>query len=254
MAVRDEYLAQKDWRDWQSMIDLLPINNDQVVLDLGCGPGTVSALLATHCARVIGIDREREYIETARRQAPQNCEFLQADLARTELLGIPQVSGIWASFSAAYFPDLEPVLRQWATYLEPGGWVALVDVEDLLTGHHPLPGDIRLGITAFMKDARLKGYYDFCMGQRLGEVCRSAGLEIITECSAPDLELAFDGPAPDDILHAWSQRFERMQGMQHYFGAERFGQITAAFLDMLASNNHYSSTGVKLVIAKRPAI
>lgn len=55
------------------------------ILDLGCGPGFYSTILARHAARVVGIDRNATLIRKARehreRHAIPNLEYVQADCA-----------------------------------------------------------------------------------------------------------------------------------------------------------------------------
>ena len=61
-------------------------------------------------------------------------------------------TGFWSSFTAAYFPDFGPVLASWLQLLRPGGWIALVEMDDLL-GHEPLTQTSRLMVDAFYEDA-----------------------------------------------------------------------------------------------------
>ncbi|MFQ6096458.1 MAG: class I SAM-dependent methyltransferase [Armatimonadota bacterium] len=46
------------------------VNEDDVVLEIGCEWGTTTALIAPHCKEVIGTDISRECIERARREHP----------------------------------------------------------------------------------------------------------------------------------------------------------------------------------------
>ena len=65
----DRYLAYADERG-RPFVDLLarvPAENPRVVVDLGCGPGNLTALLADRwrSARVTGVDSSPEMIEAA---------------------------------------------------------------------------------------------------------------------------------------------------------------------------------------------
>ncbi len=244
MNLLKEYLARDEWRDWEAMLDRLPIESGQSVLDLGCGPGLVSARLASLCERVVGIDQESSFLEYARRHCPSNCEFVNADIG--------PVSGLWSSFAAAYFPTFAPVLERWTSCVAPGGWLAIVEVDDLLDGHHPLSEEARNAFKEFMDHARSNDRYDFRMGRRLGGICRRLGLNVISETSWEDPELAFDGAAPPEILAAWTHRFERMHTMRTYFGAERFHRIADAFMNTISSPEHTSTASVTMVLARRP--
>ncbi len=248
----EEYLAQNQWRDWETMIRQLPIESGQTVFDLGCGPGLISARLAPHCSRVIGIDQEATFLDVARQHCPPNCEFVNANLTTLDASTLIPANGVWSSFTAAYFPSFSSVLERWVSCVTPGGWLAIVEVDDLLTGHNPLPADIKDTIKEFMNHARSIEQYDFCMGHRLGNICRTIGLQIISEHSWRDPELAFDGIATPAIQEAWSRRFDRMQGMKTYLGADRFQEISNAFLETISSSEHYSTSSIKMVLAKRP--
>jgi len=106
-----EYEAQDQWRDWDAMLKRLPIVRGQTVLDLGCGPGSVSARLAARATNVVGVDHNAEFISAARQRCPKNCAFLQADLRKLDVRIIPRGDGLWSSFTAAYFPDFSAVLK-----------------------------------------------------------------------------------------------------------------------------------------------
>ena len=103
------------------VFDALPPLAGQVVLDLGCAVGDQAALLAERGAYVIGIDG--------------NAEFREGEVRALDLDHPAQ--GIWSSFTAACLLDLPDVLASWRTHLQPGGWIALTEV-DHLCGHVPL--------------------------------------------------------------------------------------------------------------------
>jgi SAM-dependent methyltransferase len=230
MNLLAEYEAQDQWRDWDAMLKRLPIARGQTVFDLGCGPGSVSARLAARATNVVGVDHRT----------------LDARV-------FPRADGLWSSFAAAYFPDFSPVLKRWISCLSPRGWVALVEIDDLWRGHDPLPEDVRAALEEFEERLRAQGGYDSRMGRRLAAVCRDIGLTAISESRWNDAELAFNGPAPAEILAAWQRRFARLPAMKAYFGAERFDQIARAFLESISRPNHRSTVAVVMVQAERPS-
>jgi len=100
------------------------------ILDAGCGPGRVGAVLHDRGHHVVGVDADPELIAAAREDHP-GPEWIVADLADLDLAvaGIPEpfdaavVAGNVLAFVA---PGTEPdVLRGIAAHLTPGG-VALV--------------------------------------------------------------------------------------------------------------------------------
>ncbi|MFC6704529.1 class I SAM-dependent DNA methyltransferase [Flexivirga alba] len=91
------------------------------VLDVGCGPGTVTAYLAERGVDVSGVDLSPRMIDNARRLHPE-CRFAvgswtELDLAPASHGGI---LGWWSLFNLPR--DLVPqVLAHCATALKPGG-------------------------------------------------------------------------------------------------------------------------------------
>lgn len=96
------------------------------VVDLGCGPGELTAVLALRWpdAEVLGIDSSPEMIARARHleNSPQNLHFVQEDVRDW----IPE-SGTDVVVSNAvlqWVPNHHALLARWAAELEQGGWLA----------------------------------------------------------------------------------------------------------------------------------
>jgi ubiquinone/menaquinone biosynthesis C-methylase UbiE len=104
------------------------------LLDAGCGVGLeTSRLAAAHPhTRVVGLDRNAELLEIARRRGPQppNVQWLEADLAA---LDFPEASfdAIRTERVLMYLPDgaFERVLGELARLLCPGGRLALFELD-----------------------------------------------------------------------------------------------------------------------------
>ena len=100
------------------------------VLDLGCGPGSLTLLLARHCDTVIGIDADPAMIEAARSAAgaagvPVDWRVgssfdLESSLAPLDLVTIAR---------AFHWMDREATLCTLDTLIAPGGAIALVNTE-----------------------------------------------------------------------------------------------------------------------------
>jgi hypothetical protein len=140
------------------------------------------------------------------------------------------------------------VLSRWRELLVPGGWLALVEVDDLL-GHAPLSPDITEQVRAFYDESRKAAGYDFECGHRLADSMTRAGLRVVTERVLRDDELSFDGPAQAEVLTAWRERLNRMAGLKRFLAA-RFAEFESAFLAALASAHHRSNARVFAVIAR----
>ena len=57
------------------------LHNNASVLELGCGSGRLTRLLATQCKHVTGIDNSKEMLSHAQQNRPDNITYLRADMA-----------------------------------------------------------------------------------------------------------------------------------------------------------------------------
>jgi SAM-dependent methyltransferase len=243
-----QYERQERWRHWDDALMRIPLRAGQRILDLGCGVGQIAARFHRLGAQVIGVDGNEELLEAARTRYP-GVRFEKLDLGELTPASFGQVDGVWASFVAAYFPNLESAVGRWSDCVVPGGWVTLVEMDDLF-GHQPLPSSISDEINGFYASASAAGRYDFQCGHRLAGAAEGAGLTIIHEGTLADDELSFQGPAPTDVLETWRLRPQRMAGLKAFLGS-RFPQFERTFLHTLASPDHRSQTRVFIVVAQR---
>lgn len=103
------------------------------VLDLACGTGRHSVLLARRGAFVVGVDKTEVYLAEARRNARglANCLFARGDMRRLPFKGeFDAVMNIWTSFGyfAKYSDDIK-ALKGVQRSLKPGG-LFLIDLLD----------------------------------------------------------------------------------------------------------------------------
>ncbi|MEO8570866.1 MAG: methyltransferase domain-containing protein [Chloroflexota bacterium] len=113
---------------WGSgLLERLPLEGDERVLDAGCGSGRVTELLAARLprGRVIALDGSAAMVEAAReRLAPfgDRIEYVAADLGRP----LPIEGTVDAILSTATFhwvPDHDALFANLAAVLRPGGWI-----------------------------------------------------------------------------------------------------------------------------------
>lgn len=97
----------------------LPGNNRQA-LEIGCGYGYASELLAEHGYRVLGTDISPHAIERARQELKvPGVEFAVWDAGTEQIEG--QFDLIMALEVIEHLPDPDSALRSWAGLLRPGG-------------------------------------------------------------------------------------------------------------------------------------
>ena len=128
-AVYDTFMDNVPYSEWGEYIHsmLCKYNvNDGLVLDLGCGTGTMTEILAGYGYDMIGADNSEEMLELAmekRIQSGHDILYLLQDMREFELYGtVRAVVSVCDSVNYMTDPqDLEKVFRLVNNYLDPGG-------------------------------------------------------------------------------------------------------------------------------------
>ncbi|GAA3457798.1 methyltransferase domain-containing protein [Dactylosporangium matsuzakiense] len=120
-----ERFAEERARPFRELVARIPTTSAVAVVDLGCGPGTMTATLAERWpdAAVLGLDSSPAMIEAAARLATPQLRFQLADAGAWR----PQrgsVDVIVANASLQWVPDHETLLPRWAAALDDGGTLA----------------------------------------------------------------------------------------------------------------------------------
>jgi SAM-dependent methyltransferase len=109
-----------------------------LALDLGCGPGYTTELLARTLEpeRCVGLDASPAYVEAARSRMPDRCEF-----ACHDVLAAPYPTGradaIYARFLVSHLVDPEVAIGLFASQLAPRGRLLLDEVEWIASAAEP---------------------------------------------------------------------------------------------------------------------
>ena len=128
-AVYDTFMDNVPYGEWGEYIHsmLCKYNvKDGIVLDLGCGTGTMTEILAGYGYDMIGADNSEEMLELAmekRIQSGHDILYLLQDMREFELYGtVRAVVSVCDSVNYITDPqDLEKVFRLVNNYLDPGG-------------------------------------------------------------------------------------------------------------------------------------
>ncbi|NKX55844.1 trans-aconitate 2-methyltransferase [Arthrobacter mobilis] len=98
----------------------------RLVVDLGCGPGTLTASLARRWpgARVIGVDSAPEMLRQARQiQDEPNLEFAEGDIANWE--PPPGLDVLVSNAALQWVPGHLEMMRRWLQQMQAGAWLAI---------------------------------------------------------------------------------------------------------------------------------
>ncbi len=250
MSLRTEYENQQKYRKWSLIVDKLPIKSDHVVAELGCGTGAFAEVLSKKVKEVIAIDLNQNLLEILQNKKIQNITILQKDISNLNYIP-KQVDGIFSSFAIAYFPNkMEQILKNWFDKLKNGGWVAIIEIDDLLRGHTPLSKETLNKLEVFEDKTRNNGIYDFRAGRKISLILKDLGMEILLDEDLEDSELTDSGILSDEIYTMWENRLNRLS-FDKFFQKDEIQSIKADFLSLLKSAKHINQTKVKFVIAKK---
>lgn len=119
----DRYLtyAEERGRPFIELLARIPVTDPRTVVDLGCGPGNLTAVLAERWpeARVVGVDSSSAMIERARREVPE-VEFEVGDVR--DWRGSADV--LVSNATLQWLPEHLELLPRLLERVVPGGWLA----------------------------------------------------------------------------------------------------------------------------------
>lgn len=250
MSLKTEYENQQKYRNWSLIVDKLPIKSDHVVAELGCGTGSFAEVLSKKIKEVIAIDLNQNLLEILQNKKIENITILQKDISNLNYIP-KQVDGIFSSFAIAYFPNkMEQILKNWFDKLKNGGWVAIIEIDDLLRGHTPLSKETLNKLEIFEDKTRNNGIYDFRAGRKISLILKDLGMEILLDEDLEDSELTDSGILSNEIYTMWENRLNRLS-FDKFFQKNEIESIKADFLSLLKSAKHINQTKVKFIIAKK---
>ena len=104
----------------------------ETALDLGCGPGFTTAMLArvTNASSTIGLEKSSDFVAYATKRFPQ-CTFVQHDITQ---LPFPQSGNvIYCRFLLSHLPNPVALINRWIDELTPGGLLFIDETERIDT-------------------------------------------------------------------------------------------------------------------------
>lgn len=131
--------------------DTLPLTGSEAVLEIGGGTGQLSLALADHVGSVLVTDASSGMVEVARANIERAGLSGRLSAQRLDLVSDPppeqRFDGVWAQLALHHVPEVGVLLERLKELLVPGGWVAVVELDDDragafhanhedFTGHH----------------------------------------------------------------------------------------------------------------------
>lgn len=189
----DKYVQFGDYRD-RPFFDLtgrVHAERPARVVDLGCGPGNLTATLAERWphADVAGVDSSTDMLAKARRLAADypNLRFEQGDIAGWKPPADTDV--VVCNAALQWVPGHQSMIREWLEALRPGAWFAM-----------QVPGNFNAPSHALLRELAASGKWE----DKLGGVLR--GAESVGE-PAEYLEILLDAGCTAD---AWETTYEQV--------------------------------------------
>jgi trans-aconitate 2-methyltransferase len=170
--------VQVEWA--RGVLDRLPLNGDETVLDAGCGSGRVTAMLLEQLpeGHVIGVDSSEEMAEHARAALGNGTTILVADLTELELH--ERVDAVFSNAVFHWVRDHDRLFERLFAALKPGGRLvaqcggegnirAFLSLVDEVSATEPFASHLR-GFTRT---------WDFPGAEETAERLRAAGFESV---------------------------------------------------------------------------
>ncbi|ALM51544.1 class I SAM-dependent methyltransferase [Halomonas huangheensis] len=171
----------------RSLLALADLTDISRVLDVGCGTGGASRMLAAELrCQVQGVDITPAFIEVAR-WLSQACgladqtEFLCADAAELPVRS-SSIAVVWCQHALLNMPDRDAVLSEWRRVLTSSGLVLL---------HEVVSGENTEPLTLPVPWARQPEHSCLESQQELEQRLRSAGFQLRTLIDVTDQALAW---------------------------------------------------------------
>ena len=183
--------------------DVCPQAGD-VILDLGCGTGELSAYLAELVGpegKVIGVDPDKERIQLARKAHSQitNLSFEEGSAANFPGIGSESYDIIFSNYALHWIADKQQAFKNMFESLKVGGKTAIHYLDHLppfeLNGYKELNPENAERIICQMYQCESKG--------KVEQYCSSAGFKITKTYEAPSIKFVF-GNVPSLLEWHWA--------------------------------------------------
>jgi len=165
----DSFWASSTRQFIPPLLDAAEVSGEMSVLDVGCGPGYVSAAAAARGATPRGLDFSNEMIGIAQTMFPK-IEFQEGDAQNLQFVN-GTFDRVLANFTLLHVPDPERACAEACRVLKPGGkfgftvWAALEEnpyakmIDDAIREHADLQVDLPAGFNGESMIFKLHSIY-----------------------------------------------------------------------------------------------
>lgn len=106
------------------LLRIMPDVKGKMVLDAGCGSGSLTKWLLDHGASVIGVDASPHMLEQARKTLKDEAVLRLHDLRKPlDFIEDDSMDIVASSLVLHYLPEVEPVFCEFHRILRPGGYL-----------------------------------------------------------------------------------------------------------------------------------
>lgn len=234
-ARRLEHLARMHEPLTRVFVEAHAPHEPEVAVDLGCGPGHTTALLAevVRAGRTVGLDASAAYVELAEQSYPA-LEFRLHDVTQLPL-PVPPAQLLYARFLLAHLPDPAERLTQWVDALAPGGLLLVEEGERMESSHQACARYLDIVRETFAADAKLlfPGPALAEVGDAPGRRVRHAGTVELRESARHFAELFLPnlarwGPRAVELGTATERDLQRLQvGLEGLLGGGGSGSVVS---------------------------
>jgi ubiquinone/menaquinone biosynthesis C-methylase UbiE len=187
----DHHRAKEQQR--RGMVDDLNLKSGDIILDLGCGPGLWTSLLAEKVkpvGRIVGLDIDADFISYASEnltdQYEEIIEFHEGDF-RSVPFEDESFDLVLFGNCFAYVTDHQKVLEEQKRVTRKGGRIAVKDFEGSVLVVHPMEPLLTLKVVTAaaqaLKDDPPNPPFDNFSGQKLRGLLLKAGLKNVSATS-----------------------------------------------------------------------
>ena len=229
-------------------------NSHERILDVGCGPGVLSAEIAQRFPNtsVCGIDASSERISAAKALNPQlsNLNFYNQKAGQLAF-DDNSFDLAYCRLMLEYSPAPVSVVKEMRRVCKPGGHIILQDLDGQLLWNYPEDPELQEPLETVLNEIKKTGHDPF-VGRKLFSIAKAAGL-----CSVSvsvDSYHLYAGKIPDKELKEWELKFDIALPLAvKTLGEQKAHALKKRFLEYLCDENTLTYSVLFTVIGQVPA-